>query len=174
MAPAEGARPDVHADDEIHLRRIGTIGTPFTSVDGMPIQPAGAAGLTGEIRIEPEYVAGLRDLRGFSHLILIYHLHRITGFSLEVQPFLDRSSHGIFATRSPARPNPIGISVVRLLSIEGAVLRFANPDMLDGTPLLDIKPYVADFDRVDPEAEGWFEGKSRRAAVQRSDTRFAP
>jgi tRNA (Thr-GGU) A37 N-methylase len=89
------------------------------------------------------------------------------------KPFLDTATHGIFATRSPKRPNPIGLSVVRLLSVEGKIVRFANPDMLDGTPLLDIKPYVSEFDRMEPEREGWFEGKSAAARSTRSDSRFS-
>lgn len=107
------------------------------------------------------------------HLILIYHLHRGEGYSLEVIPFFDDSPHGIFATRSPKRPNAIGLSILRLLSVEGARLSFANPDMLDGTPVLDIKPYVAAFDRVDPEREGPpIEPRPRRVRTPRSRNRF--
>jgi tRNA-Thr(GGU) m(6)t(6)A37 methyltransferase TsaA len=151
---------------------IGSLSTPFKGVEGMPIQTAGAEGLVGKAIIESPYVGGLKDLEGFSHIILIYHLDRIAGYALEVVPFLDDKSHGIFATRSPKRPNPIGISVVRLLSVEGNVVSFAGPDMLDGTPLLDIKPYVARFDRFSPEREGWFEGKAGNAATVKSDGRF--
>ena len=151
---------------------IGRLSTPFSSVEGMPIQAAGAECAVGKATIEPAYVEGLKDLEGFSHIILIYHLDRIEGYALEVLPFLDVRKHGIFATRSPKRPNPIGISVVKLLSVAGNVLTFAGPDMLDGTPLLDIKPYVARFDRFSPEREGWFEGKSEKAATTKSDGRF--
>lgn len=159
--------------EQAHLVCIGTIHTPFSRIEGMPIQPNGAEGLEGKIVLEDEFVPGLRDLEGFSHLILIYHLHRMEGYSLEVKPFLDTATHGIFATRSPRRPNPIGLSVVRLLSVEGSVIRFANPDMLDGTPLLDIKPYVSEFDRREPEREGWFEGKATAAWSTKSDARFS-
>jgi len=113
---------------------IGTIRSPHKAVVGMPIQSPGAAGLVGRVEMRPDLVDGLKDLEGFSHVILIYHLHRAEGYSLEVVPFLDDASHGIFATRSPRRPNAIGISVVRLLSVQGSSFRFANPDMLDGAP----------------------------------------
>jgi tRNA-Thr(GGU) m(6)t(6)A37 methyltransferase TsaA len=152
---------------------IGTIHSPHTRIEGMPIQPAGAEGLIGRICIAPEFEAGLKDLEGFSHLILIYRLHLVDGYSLEVVPFLDVEPHGIFATRSPRRPNAIGISVVRLLSVDGPILSFANPDMLDGTPLLDIKPYVAAFDRFDPEGEGWLAGRAGRSLDLLSDNRFS-
>ena len=129
------------------------IKSPFATIEGMPIQPAGAEGSIGEAHLDERFTEGLRDLQGFFH-------------------FWDTVSHGVFATRSPKRPNPIGLSIVRLLSVSGSVVRFANPDMLDGTPLLDIKPYVAAFDRVCPEREGWFAGKSEYAAACRSDERF--
>jgi len=152
---------------------IGMISSPFSRIEGMPIQPLGAEGLVGHIELDPDYAAGLKDIEGFSHLILIYHLHRIEGYSLEVKPFLDTVTHGIFATRSPKRPNAIGLSVVRLLSVDGRRLAFANPDMLDGTPLLDIKPYVAAFDQVQPEREGWFSGRSGLGATVKADDRFS-
>jgi tRNA (adenine37-N6)-methyltransferase len=152
---------------------IGTIRSPHTTIAGMPVQGSGAAGLTGRVEMRPDLVDGLKDLEGFSHIILIYHLHRVEGYSLEVVPFLDDAPHGIFATRSPKRPNAIGLSVVRLLSVQGSSFRFANPDMLDGTPLLDIKPYVAAFDRVEPEREGWFAGRTDLSATLRSDDRFS-
>jgi tRNA-Thr(GGU) m(6)t(6)A37 methyltransferase TsaA len=139
----------------------------------MPIQPSGAEGQKGSVEIFPPYIGGLRDLEGFSHIILVYHLHLVDGYSLEVVPFLDTGKHGIFATRSPRRPNAIGLSIVRLLSIEGSFIRFADPDMIDGTPLLDIKPYVAAFDRHDPEREGWLEDKALHAKDVRSDGRFS-
>jgi tRNA-Thr(GGU) m(6)t(6)A37 methyltransferase TsaA len=156
----------------VSFEYIGSISTPFKGVEGMPIQTAGAEGAVGKATIEPAYASGLKDLEGFSHIILIYHLDRIEGYALEVVPFLDDRKHGIFATRSPKRPNPIGISVVRLLSVAGNVVSFAGPDMLDGTPLLDIKPYVSCFDSFSPEREGWFEGKAEKAATTKSDGRF--
>lgn len=159
--------------EKVTFAYIGRLETPFASVEGMPIQAAGAEGKVGRAVIDPAYAEGLKGLEGFSHAILIYHLDRIKGYALSVVPFLDDKPHGIFATRSPKRPNPIGISVVRLLSVEGNVASFACPDMLDGTPLLDIKPYVARFDSCSPEREGWFEGKSGDAARVRSDGRFA-
>jgi tRNA-Thr(GGU) m(6)t(6)A37 methyltransferase TsaA len=160
-------------EDIAHFRYIGIIHSPHHRLEGMPIQPPGAEGLVGYVDLDPAFAAGLKDLTGFSHLILIYHLHRVEGYSLEVIPFLDDSPHGIFATRSPKRPNAIGLSIVRLLAVEGARLSFANPDMLDGTPLLDIKPYVAAFDRVDPEREGWLSGRAGNCVAARSDDRFS-
>jgi tRNA-Thr(GGU) m(6)t(6)A37 methyltransferase TsaA len=160
-------------DDSGHFfLYIGIIHSPFTSIENMPIQPSGADGYTAYAEIDPKFAGGLGDLEGFSYVHLIYHLHRVEGYSLDVIPFLDTESHGIFATRSPKRPNAIGLSTVRLLSIEGNVIRFANPDMIDGTPLMDIKPYVATFDSYDPEREGWFENKASHAKDVRSDRRF--
>lgn len=156
----------------VRFSYIGMIRTPNTRIEGMPIQPLGAEGLVGYINIYPEFIRGLKDIEGFSHIFLIYHLHLGVGSSLEVVPFLDKVTHGIFATRSPRRPNAIGLSVVRLLSVEGPKLSFANPDMLDETPLLDIKPYVAAFDRVEPEREGWFKGRANLGATVRADDRF--
>jgi tRNA (adenine37-N6)-methyltransferase len=161
-------------DDTGHFfSYIGTIHSPFASIEDMPIQSSGAGGQTAFAEIYPEYIGGLRDLEGFSHIYLIYHLHRAEGYSLEAVPFLDDEPHGIFATRSPRRPNAIGLSIVRLLSVEGGVVRFVGPDMVDGTPLLDIKPYVAAFDRHNPEREGWLEGKASLARQARSDGRFS-
>ena len=108
----------------------------------MPIQPTGAKGIKGTIEIKDEYVDGLKDLDGFSHIHLIYLLHKVEGYMLEVKPFMDNSTHGVFATRSPKRPNRIGMSVVKLNKVEGNKVCVENVDILDGTPLLDIKPYV--------------------------------
>ena len=151
---------------------IGTIHSPFSEVLGMPIQTVGARGIAGSIEILPEYAAGLKDVEGFSHLILIYHLHLIRGFALEVTPFLDVHTHGIFATRSPHRPNPIGLSVVRLVRAESNVIHIEDVDILDGTPLLDLKPYVPAFDSHLADHIGWFAGRTEDAALVRSDSRF--
>jgi tRNA-Thr(GGU) m(6)t(6)A37 methyltransferase TsaA len=160
----------------IRFAPIGTIHSPFTALAGMPIQPAGAAGVTGTVVVLPAYAQGLLDLEGFSHLILLYHLHRSRGCQLEVVPFLDRVSRGIFATRSPARPNPIGLSVVRLKEVSGNLLLIENVDILDNTPLLDIKPFVPDFDLPQPldgVRAGWFDSAPRTAIDTRADGRFA-
>jgi tRNA (adenine37-N6)-methyltransferase len=151
---------------------IGIIHSPFTDLAGMPIQPTSDASAAGTIEIFPEFAPGLKDLEGFSHIILVYHLHQAGPAKLEVTPFLDTQTHGIFATRAPTRPNAIGLSVVRLTRIEGGILYVEQLDILDGTPLLDIKPYIPEFD-YQPEARtGWLEqarGKVKRTA---SDERF--
>ena len=151
---------------------IGIARTPFGSVEEMPIQPAGAQGVVGTIELRPEFTPALQDLAGFSHLWLIYHFHRSGPTRLVVTPFLDSRPHGVFATRAPVRPNPIGLSLVELLEIDGSRLRVAGIDLLDGTPLLDIKPYVPVFDQA-PEARcGWLEQSGSLAERVRADSRF--
>lgn len=157
---------------KIELDPIGTIQTPFTTLDGIPIQPAGGTGIKGQIRIFDEYADGLCDLDGFSHIILLYYLHKSSGYSMTVTPFLDTVTRGLFATRAPRRPNPIGLSVVKLIGVEGAVLQIENIDILDGTPLLDIKPYVPEFDHSEEFRTGWLETAARKARTKRSDARF--
>jgi tRNA (adenine37-N6)-methyltransferase len=158
----------------ITFRPIGVIRTPFPSTAGMPIQATAAVGIPGWIELDPDLAAGLVDLEGFSHLILLYHLHRITAPRLTVTPFLDDRPHGIFATRSPARPNPIGISTVRLIAIVGSTIEIEVVDMLDGTPLLDIKPYVPAFDDRDDARIGWFVNRLDRLPETLADGRFDP
>jgi tRNA-Thr(GGU) m(6)t(6)A37 methyltransferase TsaA len=108
----------------------------------MPLQTVAAQGVQGSVEVEPIYAAGPRDLAAFSHLILLTHLHQMSGYSLEVTPYLDDQPHGIFATCSPRRPNPIGLSVVRLIAIRDATLVIEDVDLLDGTPVLDLKPLL--------------------------------
>jgi tRNA-Thr(GGU) m(6)t(6)A37 methyltransferase TsaA len=153
---------------------IGVIKSPFKELEGMPIQPVGACGIKGEIQIKDEYIEGLTDLEEFSHIILIYDFHLSNGFSLKVKPFLDNEKHGVFATRAPKRPNPIGLSVVCLEKIEGDIIHISNVDIADGTPLLDIKPYIPQFNSVNEEdlCIGWFEDKHHEAKEKRSDDRF--
>jgi tRNA-Thr(GGU) m(6)t(6)A37 methyltransferase TsaA len=143
---------------EFVMKPIGVIRTPFTDLKGMPIQPAFSQAV-GQVEVLPEYADGLQDLEAFSYLILIYALHRSDGFTLKVKPFLDDATHGIFATRHPRRPNPIGLSTVHLLSRRGNVLEVEGIDVLDGTPLLDIKPYVPDFDLKTDAQAGWYESR---------------
>jgi tRNA-Thr(GGU) m(6)t(6)A37 methyltransferase TsaA len=138
------------------MRPIGVVHTPFAEGDEIPIQPAFSQA-AGQVELDAAYAEGLQDLEGFSHIILIYALHRSEGFALRVKPFLDREERGVFATRYPRRPNPIGLSVVRLVARRGNLLEIAGADMLDGTPLLDIKPYVPEFDRVDGGTAGWYD-----------------
>jgi len=158
---------------KIEYQPIGIIHSPFTEIDDMPIQPPGALGVRGTVELFPEYRDGLQDLEGFSHIILLYHFHLSSGYELQLVPFLDTAARGLFATRAPKRPNPIGLSVVKLQGIEGCILRIENVDMVDGTPLLDIKPYVPDFDGPTSARTGWV-GESRRMVTQtKSDKRFA-
>ena len=158
--------------DEIMYKPIGVIYSPFKGPKGTPIQPAGAKGIDGRVEVLPEYAEGLRDIEGFSHIILIYHFHLSKGVSLKVKPFLDSEAHGVFAMRGPTRPNPIGISVVRLVGIEGNILHIQDVDIVDGTPLLDIKPFVPEFDATEVEKIGWLEGKVHKLLTTRDDGRF--
>ncbi|HKJ91634.1 MAG TPA: tRNA (N6-threonylcarbamoyladenosine(37)-N6)-methyltransferase TrmO [Longimicrobiales bacterium] len=156
----------------VEFSPIGIIHTPFTELAGMPIQPAGAAGVRGTVEVFEAFRPGLDDLDGFSHVVLLYHLHRSRGFDLRVVPFLDTEPRGLFATRAPRRPNAIGLSVVELARIEDGVLHVRNVDMLDGTPLLDIKPYVREFDAQDDVRTGWLEKAGKDVRNRRSDERF--
>ena len=151
---------------------IGTIHTPFTNLEGMPIQPTGASGVQGQIEILESYKEGLKDLDGFSHIILLYHFHQSQGYKLTVTPFLDTEPHGLFATRAPKRPNAIGLSIVQLNRIEETILTVSNIDVLDGTPLLDIKPYVPTFDAQAHVRIGWLEKAGQAAKNKKSDGRF--
>jgi len=152
------------------LRAIGTIRTPFTEASGTPIQPAFGTGIEGTVDVLPPYADALQDIEGFERLWLVYWLDRVGPFAPRVVPYRDTVEHGLFATRSPARPNPIGLSVVRLIERRGCVLRVSDLDILDGTPLLDIKPYVPAFDCHPGSKAGWFEG--RREARTVADGRF--
>jgi tRNA-Thr(GGU) m(6)t(6)A37 methyltransferase TsaA len=158
--------------DKIQYTPIGVIRSPFKQVEGMPIQPAGAKGIAGSVEIYEMFAEGLKDLEGFSHIILIYHLHRSRGFKLHVKPFLDDQLRGVFATRAPRRPNSIGISIVRLLQVDRNILKIEDVDILDGTPLLDIKPYVPTFDEREAVRTGWLSSRADVVAGVRSDGRF--
>lgn len=157
---------------KIEYHPIGIIHSPFTKPEGMPIQPAGAAGIRGTAELWPEYMQGLKDLAGFSHIILLYHFHQSAGCRLQVTPFMDTKPHGVFATRAPRRPNAIGLSIVKLLQVEAATLHIENVDVLDGTPLLDLKPYVPDFDKQSEVRVGWLEGAKEAVDSRKSDARF--
>jgi tRNA-Thr(GGU) m(6)t(6)A37 methyltransferase TsaA len=156
----------------ITYQPIGFIHSPFTKTTGMPIQPPGATGIEGTVTVKPEFLEGLRDLDGFSHLILLYHFHQVTESQLVVTPFLDQQRRGVFATRAPKRPNPIGLSVVRLIRVETSILHIQDVDILDGTPLLDIKPYVPEFDGRPAARAGWFERVKGQVQDKRADDRF--
>ncbi len=141
--------------NRIELTAIGIIHTPYTEPKDMPIQGRFKDDVEGWLELKEEYVPGLRDLDGFSHLIIIYHFHRSDREEMQGQPYLEDESHGIFAIRSPHRPNHLGLSIVRLQRIDGNRIYFTEVDMLDGTPLLDIKPYVEHFDRREGVKSGW-------------------
>ena len=139
----------------------------------MPIQPSGAAGVKGTVEVLPEYAEGLQDLDGFSHVILRYLFDCSVGSELKVVPFMDTTPRGLFATRAPKRPNPIGLSVVRLERIVGRILHIDGVDILNETPLLDIKPYVPAFDAPPECRTGWLEDVGETVREKRSDDRFA-
>ena len=158
---------------DIIIQPIGIIYTPFQDIVNMPIQPLAAKGVKGKIVLDLHYIDGLKDLDGFSHITLIYHLHKINGYKLEVTPFMDNIPHGIFATKSPKRPNAIGISTVKLLNIKGNILEIEEVDILSGTPLIDIKPFYPRYDNRINVNIGWLE-KNKDLPIEklRSDERF--
>lgn len=156
----------------MHIQPIGIIHSPFKCLEDMPIQPAGARETTGTVVIDDQYRAGLADLEGFSHIYLLYCFHQAKRTSLTVTPFMDTHPRGVFATRSPLRPNHIGLSVVEIGAIAGNIVTVRGIDVLDGTPLLDIKPYIAAFDAVGPSRSGWMKGSAADVAAKRSDDRF--
>ncbi|PIF74582.1 tRNA-Thr(GGU) m(6)t(6)A37 methyltransferase TsaA [Variovorax sp. 54] len=158
--------------DPVVSRPIGIVRSRFTETSGMPIQTAGAPEETGSLEVFAEFASGLRDIEGFDYLILVTHLHRCAHERLEVVPFLDDATHGVFATRAPARPNRLGLSIVRLTAVEGSTLHFSGNDMLDGTPVLDIKPYVPRFDVRETERVGWFGARLDQLPRTRSDGRM--
>jgi len=158
----------------LRLKPIGVIRSPFKKIEGMPIQTAFSKTGHGTVELLPEFTEGLQDLEGFSHIMLIYQFHKSKGYRLLCRPFLDEEQRGIFATRAPARPNPIGISIVKVKKIRGNKIEVTSLDVLDGTPLLDIKPYIPRFDAPDPKRVGWFEkalGKKKPRLI--ADNRFA-
>ncbi len=158
--------------NEIKYKPIGIIHSPFREPKGTPIQPAAAEGIQGTVELFPEYSEGLEDLDGFSHIILIYHFHLSREPSLTAKPYMDDRAHGVFAMRGPSRPNPIGISVVRLVGIKENILHIQDTDIVDGTPLLDIKPYVPQFDIRQVVKTGWLERKVQRLSAAQDDGRF--
>ncbi|WP_297092473.1 tRNA (N6-threonylcarbamoyladenosine(37)-N6)-methyltransferase TrmO [uncultured Draconibacterium sp.] len=160
--------------EKVELSRIGTISTPHKTIANIPIQSVGAKEYTGVIELEPQLAEALEGLEGFSNLILLYHLHRVDGYKLKVKPFMDDKEHGVFATRSPKRPSPIGMSTVDLIKIEGNKIWFKGADMLDGTPLIDIKPFFRQVDNRPDAVSGWLDSKNDDLpSIQRSDDRFA-
>lgn len=146
---------------EIIMRPIGVIHSPFNEKGQTPIQASRSQAI-GLVEVHPEFADGLKDIEGFSHIYLLYAFHQSDGYSLQVKPFLDDQEHGLFTTRYPRRPNPLGISIVRLVSRRENALTVEGIDVLDGTPLLDIKPYVPDFDHRADVRVGWYETRSKK------------
>jgi tRNA (adenine37-N6)-methyltransferase len=162
-------------DKSVTLNLIGTLRTPHETLDNIPVQPVGGADIEGVAELFHEYAEGLTDLDGFSHAMLIFHLHRMKpGCKMMLTPFMDDQPHGVFATRSPYRPAAIGVSTVRVQRVEGNRLYFRGADMLDGSPLIDIKPFFKHVDNQPDAVSGWLE-KKQPSIVQthRSDDRFA-
>jgi len=153
------------------FKPIGSVHSPFKVPVGAPIQPAFAEGAEGTVEVLSQYAEGLRDLEGFERLWLVYWLHKAPPGALSVIPFRDTTARGVFATRAPCRPNAIGISCVRLLAVSGTILTVGDLDILDGTPLLDIKPYVPEFDSFPNAKAGWLDacGVDRTHADERFD-----
>ena len=158
--------------NEIMYKPIGVIHSSFKEPEGTPIQPTGAKGTSGTVEVFPEYAEGLKDVEGFSHIILIFHFHLSRRAPLKVKPYMDNEMRGVFATRSPSRPNPIGISVVQLIGIEDNILHIQDVDIVDGTPLLDIKPHVPEFDMREAVRVGWLEKNVHKLSASRDDGRF--
>ena len=156
---------------QISITPIGIVHSSFHSLEGMPIQAA-FSDAVGTLELYAEYVDGLRDIEGFDYLILLYHFHIATKEPLHVTPFLDDEPRGVFATRAPTRPNRIGLSVVRLLKVTGNILDIGNVDVVSGTPVIDIKPYVPAFDSRTECRVGWFAGKLDHAPTVHADDRM--
>ncbi|HJO92733.1 MAG TPA: tRNA (N6-threonylcarbamoyladenosine(37)-N6)-methyltransferase TrmO [Victivallales bacterium] len=154
------------------IKPIGIINTSYEKLMNMPIQPNGASNVTSHIEINEEYIEGLTDLIGFSHIILIYMLHKANVEKLKVVPFMDTVERGIFATRSPQRPNHIGLSAVKLIGIDGNKITVNGADVLNGTPLIDIKPYIKNVDSIPDAASGWINLNRTQIGDKRSDDRF--
>lgn len=157
---------------EFTYKPIGIIHSPHKKAEGTPIQTGGAEGVEARLELLPEYREGLTDLEGFSHIILLYHCHKAGETKLMRKPFMDEKEHGIFAIRAPSRPNPIGLSVVRLVSIRDHILTIKDVDILDGTPVLDIKPYVPEFDVKEVTRVGWLEDNVHKMEHKKDDGRF--
>jgi tRNA (adenine37-N6)-methyltransferase len=156
----------------ITFNPIGVIHSIFKQPEGTPIQPGAGQGVEGQVEVWPEYADGLQGLAGFSHIILLYHCHMAKPFTLKVTPFMDDQEHGLFATRAPSRPNSIGLSIVHLVAIDGVMLHIQDMDILDGTPLLDIKPYVPAFDQHQQVRIGWLEKRVGQLSKTKDDGRF--
>lgn len=158
--------------NEITFEPIGTIHSPFDNLYGMPIQPSAAQGVRGHILINEDLTDGLADLDGFSHIYLLFHLHLSQSYDLKVVPFLDDQPRGVFSTRAPKRPNPIGLSVVKLIRITRNRIDIENVDIINGTPLLDIKPFVPQMEDAGHCEVGWLSEHLKDINRKKSDQRF--
>jgi tRNA-Thr(GGU) m(6)t(6)A37 methyltransferase TsaA len=160
---------------KISIEPIGFCQSPFTELVNMPVQPKGGSNQIGKIILKKEFQQGLKDLDGFSHIYLIYYFHKIKQHKLEVIPFNDKTNsiRGVFSTRTPMHPNKLGLSIVELISINDNILTFKGVDILDKTPIIDIKPYIENFDKIDvPTSSGWMKSTSDEVSLKKSDTRF--
>lgn len=157
---------------DIQVPVIGIIHSPFTDLENMPIQPVGAGEVMGSAVLSPEFAEGLKDLEGFSHIYLLYFFHRACRSEMRVVPYMDREERGVFATRSPLRPAHLGLSIVELVAVEASLLHLRGVDVLDGTPLLDIKPYIPAFDHREEVRTGWMQRDRASVVRMRSDQRF--
>ncbi len=157
---------------QITYSPIGIIHSPFTQLSGMPIQPTSESSAEGKIEIYPKFSNGLKSLEGFSHIYLLYHLHKAAPAKLRLKPFLDDEIHGVFATRAPRRPNPIGLSLVNITRVDENFIFVENIDVLNGTPLLDLKPYIPEFEDANEIRVGWVEKSKGKVRQKKSDERF--
>ncbi len=160
---------------QINLRQIGTINSPFCHLENMPVQPKGARDVIATIEIKKEFQDGLKDLDGFNFIYLIYYFHKVKNHKLQVVPFMDKtkSERGVFSTRTPMHPNSLGLSVVELIKVEENIITIKGVDILDGTPLIDIKPYIVNFDKVDKmPTSGWMKASLQEVNNKKSDDRF--
>jgi len=159
----------------ILLKQIATIKSPFNNLENMPVQPRGAKDIVATIEFKKEFQDGLKDLDGFSHVYLIYYFHKVKEHKLQVVPFNDNTNtkRGVFSTRTPMHPNSIGLSIVELVSVKDNIVTIKGVDILDGTPLIDIKPYIDNFDKIEGDVKsGWMKSTSQEVSQKRSDDRF--
>jgi tRNA-Thr(GGU) m(6)t(6)A37 methyltransferase TsaA len=160
---------------QISMNHIAIIKSPFCSLENMPVQPRGAKDIYATIEFKKEFQDGLKDLDGFSHIYLIYYFHKVKKYKLQVIPFNDKTNtkRGVFSTRTPMHPNLIGLSIVELVNIKDNIVTIKGVDILDGTPLLDIKPYIENFDKIDGFTKsGWMKSTKDEVSLKRSDKRF--
>lgn len=158
---------------QITYTPIGICRSPWKSQESTPIQPAAAKDTAGTLEIYEQYRGGLADLDGFSHIIVLFHLHKSAPYRLKVVPYLDTEERGVFSTRAPSRPNSIGLSTVRIISVEGNIIHITGVDMLDGSPVLDIKPYIPKLDSIKTEKTGWLSRREKGFEHSKADRRFS-